>query len=547
MPGVPADPAAQLALDELLRHPDPAVREAAALLQQRPAGATRHSTPWLAGAEGPEPEGIGQDPTQSSTELSAATEASLENVEDLLGRLSSKSRDDRLSSLLAMGDLLARLPLEDAAAHVPALVQALDDSDIEIRLSAMSLLGAVGHADGEYVIMIGAKLQHPNSHERAAAATAAGSLQAESLAGGLAQLLHDPDPTVRTAAEEALGRLGAEAAGEHAARWIRHESSEVRRSVRQAMLHMSTSDQRGPRNTLKLLQPLIEPALTDKNAEIRGEAMNLLERLGLSGVDGNLPACFLVAQALSEDGGTVDGRVDTIRRLSAMGAEAAPYAAQLGSLLGDEREQVRQAAVACARGLGGFFEGAVPVAAELLQSPLQGVRRAAVAVLDPSSMGEAALPFQAACQVALLSDESAQVRCNAVERLTDMYGERGLEPSEVEAVLRLAATDKHWRLRLAVAKTLDRLSMELLQANMVSVSMLCVDEDWRVRRAAKEVHDKFSTSGMAELHSRTAKRNSLVGPREIPNPFKQMTRRTNTSTDLSEEGSPRSPRQRALS
>lgn len=135
--------------------------------------------------------------------------------------------------------------------------------------------------------------------------------------------------------------------------------------------------------------------------------------------------------------------------------------------------------------------------------------------------------------MALLSDESAQVRCNAVERLTDMYSERGLEPSEVEAVLRLAATDKHWRLRLAVAKTLDRLSMELLQANMVSVSMLCVDEDWRVRRAAKGVNDKFASSGMAELHSRSAKRNSLV-EHELFNPFAATTRRNNSSTELSE-------------
>ncbi|CAK0823656.1 unnamed protein product, partial [Prorocentrum cordatum] len=387
--GVPADPAAQLAMDELLRHPDPAVREAAALLQQRPAGPGRLSAALSlrAGAEGPELEGAGQERAPSSTALSAATEEAApeeglaeRDAEDLADGLGSTSRVERLGSLRAMRGLLARLPSEAAAAHVPALVQALDDSDIEIRIGALSLLGEVGSADGEYVGLIRAKLQHPNSLERAAAASAAGSLQAAALAGDLAQLLLDPDATVRTAGEEALGGLGAEAAGEHAARWIRHESGEVRRAARAAMLHMSASDPTGPEHALRLLQPLVEPALTDKSAEIRGEAVSLLERLGLSGVDGNLPACFLVAQALSEDADAVGGRLDALRRLGAMGAEAAPYAAQLGGLLGDEHEQVRRATVECARRLGEFFAGAAPVAAGLLQSPLQGVRRAAVAV-----------------------------------------------------------------------------------------------------------------------------------------------------------------------
>lgn len=93
-----------------------------------------------------------------------------------------------------------------------ALVVALGDADVNVRMDAVSDLGLLRDAQAESFLAITA-MQDPAPRVRSEALYALGALRAEAQLAAFRNALDDPDRNVRKAVISALQELGGEAAG----------------------------------------------------------------------------------------------------------------------------------------------------------------------------------------------------------------------------------------------------------------------------------------------------------------------------------------------
>jgi len=290
--------------------------------------------------------------------------------------------------------------------------------------------------------------------------------------------LEDRDPTVRRQVSLALSRIGPAAAGP-AVEMLRHPDAEIRSIAKRTLLGMQQAlfDEA----SLSVFRRHIEVVLYDANPEPRQAAAQVLENMRATSETGNMVEhCSAAVMAAPDE----RVRLSAVRHLGTLGVVASVHVAALAQRLADPSEQVRSAAVDVFAQLGSpHADGAVLDIAEHLTHPSQGVRRAASAAMQ--CLGEAARSHLALCHVALLADESATVRCAAVQALADAESVGELTREQLEALVALSI-DEHWCVRLAVAKALTKLPAEAAQEHHAALTILLADVDWRVRRAAAE-------------------------------------------------------------
>jgi HEAT repeat protein len=127
--------------------------------------------------------------------------------------------------------------LEKIGAPVrPALVAALDDPRLYVRIHARELLVKTLWSGPEIEAALGRGLTSDNAYDRASAAQAAGAVQASSLAPRLRAALSDADPDVVRNAALALAHLGAaQAIPELEAAHARAHYAETRRDLAYAL------------------------------------------------------------------------------------------------------------------------------------------------------------------------------------------------------------------------------------------------------------------------------------------------------------------------
>ncbi len=124
----------------------------------------------------------------------------------------------------------------------PAIVAALDDPRLYVRLHAREFLSKVLWKDAGIEAALGRGLAAPLALDRASAAQAAGAVHAETLAPALQGLLPDSDPDVVRNSALALAHLGVDAAVPELERALaRAHYAETRRDLAYALARLGST------------------------------------------------------------------------------------------------------------------------------------------------------------------------------------------------------------------------------------------------------------------------------------------------------------------
>lgn len=273
---------------------------------------------------------------------------------------------------------------------VAALIQALGDSDTEVRRAAARGLGEL--EDVAAVPPLVQALRDADAEVRSSAAWALGQIEDRRAMEGLAAALRDSAAEVRARAAWALGQLEDPRSAEALAAALRDADAEVRRMAAWALSQMED-----PAAVPALLQ-----ALRDGNPEVRSMAAHALGEIG------DRRAVEPLIGALRDDSPEVRHRA--ARSLGELGdpRAAAPLAA---ALPGSPAESAR----AIVHALGEIGDArAIPALRSALRHEDAGVRRAAIHSLveldDPAALDSL---------IEALEDPDAEVRRQAARAIGD--------------------------------------------------------------------------------------------------------------------------------
>ncbi|MFQ5794145.1 MAG: HEAT repeat domain-containing protein [Candidatus Bipolaricaulia bacterium] len=314
--------------------------------------------------------------------------------------------DVRVTAIRALGAMG-----EVAKNQAPMLVDLLKDPDEPglVRFVAAEALRAMGEAAKDQAPMLVDLLNDLNEDVsmRAAAAKALGAMgeAAKDQVPKIANLLNDPNASVRAAVAEALGAMG-EAAKDQVpkiANLLNDPNASVRAAAAKALGAMGEA--------IKDQVPELVNLLDDPARDVRAAAV---EALGIMG-DVTKDQILKIANLLDDP--DEDVRATAAQALGAIGEAAKDQAPKLVNLLKDPDEDVRAAAVKALGAIGAATEDQVPKIANLLDDPNEDVRAAAVKALGV--MGEAAKD-QAPKIANLLDDSNEDVRAVATRVLGAM-------------------------------------------------------------------------------------------------------------------------------
>lgn len=363
-------------------------------------------------------------------------------------------------------------------------VSNLSDIDWQVRLRGVESLGRLGSAAAAHADSVAACCSATQAPLRHACAHTLGQMGVTSTVSSLAKLLEDTDPDVRRAAGGALGKFGPEVAGQEAAARLQSTNSDIRAAAKQALLNIQRSLGQPPAG-LVILRPFIEPSLRDADPHVRRDASQVLERLG-AGLQDRTSFGDCAGARLGDPSEEV--RIAAIRKLEDLGDNASAQAASLAKCLADDSEGVRLAAVEALAAVGA--SSAIGAVVSLFNHPLQGVRRAALAVFDQLS-SEDARPHLSEAKTAMLLDSDPQTRCEALESLGKLAsaGSGKGQPLSAEQQIKIVKMrlDAHWAVRKAAAEAMCHFDAELvLQRHKSDLDLFMSDSDWRVRRSVEK-------------------------------------------------------------
>lgn len=407
-------------------------------------------------------------------------------------RLQSPVRHDRLAAVVALGSLPPAVGLPYAG----LVALRLDDADVRIQIAAATALGKLGPCAGQHAGAVAAKLSEPSATVRQAAAQALGLLRAVCAAAQLAACLGDADGRVRKEAEGALVLLGPTAAAEAVASKLKSSDGAVRSVAQKTLVAMRDGEGEQIAN-MNVIISFVKPVLVDPDPDIRRSASEALVRLGATECDRPLAAECSAAR-LQDRRDVV--RLAAAQELGALGAYATPHALALAECVGDESEEVRSTAATALNTLGVRGASAVPVLKDLLRNNRKEVRY--MASKSMNTLGPEADVHVVERSVALLGDDSAAVRCRAVEALADL-GEEGLVEAGQMAKVAALKIDPFWYVRRAVATAFAKFGNVAVQEHNRDLDVLILDSDWRVRQAANSARQTLSTMFHSSERSRT--------------------------------------------
>ncbi len=433
-------------------------------------------------------------------DLKISPAAHLELVEqalDLWRTTASRQFDDRLLALLA------RLPHGPARVRVQQrFLNALDDSDSDVRDAAARALGTLAQASPEVVKALLNALKDKNSHVRSAAAYALGNLGQASpeVVKALLNALKDKEAHVRSAAAEGLRKLGQASpevvdalvnalkdpqilpryavagalgtlgrAAPQVAKSLLHALKDSDVCARSAAAHALGTLGRATRQVLKALLD----ALRDSDRYVRSGSAAALGKLG---PQTSLELAKALLKALNDRTWRV--RFAAASALGTLGQASPEVVKALLNAMKDSDWSVRSAA---ARALGNLGPQASPEVVKALVNALKdsqwNVRSAAAGALGklgPQTSPEAVEPLLRA-----LKESKTDVRSAAARAL----GKVGQASPEVVNALLNAMKDKDRDVRSAAAYALGNLaqtSPEVVKALLNALE----DSQWNVRSAA---------------------------------------------------------------
>ena len=335
------------------------------------------------------PISIAQDPTPDSQPAAAvrptqAAIAATSAVPALIEALTDSNAEVRLA---AIGSLAS---LEDPRA-IAALGKALkEDADARVRRAAAEALGEID--DSRAVPHLLAALRDERIADvREAIVNSLGEIDDPSAVAGIAAVVRDSSVAVRRAAANALDEFEDPAALPALLSMVRDTDPEVRRNVASALSDLESSQ------TMDALTALAR----DSDEEVRSNAIN-----GLGNLEDPRTLSTLVA-ALRDPSPEVRSRAaDAIHNIPDL--EKAP--AGLIALLTDPNDEVRQNVAHALGGIGD--EAAVPALKRQLSDTNADVRRAVAEALSEIGGADAITAL-----MALLKDQDPEIRRIAAEAL----------------------------------------------------------------------------------------------------------------------------------
>jgi HEAT repeat protein/beta-lactamase regulating signal transducer with metallopeptidase domain len=353
--------------------------------------------------------------------------------------------------------------------RVEALMSAMDDSDLEVRVSVVSALGSLQDTAAVEALMRALRTD-TDAEVRAAAAHALGEIEDPRAIPALGEALRsDTDTNVRVIAAHALGEIEDTRGVEPLAAAINDSNREVRVAVIQALGEIESPD----------AIDAVTSATRDGDAEIRmlavwalGEIEDARAVPGLSQVltsDSDAAVREKAAWALGE-----------IEHASAVDA--------LGQALSDNDVKVRRMAV-WALGEIEDARAVEPLIGVLNDSDVE-IRRTAIWALGEIGSRQAVDPL-----IGVLNDPDVKVRRSAIWALGE------IEDSRAAPAIAEKLSDSNVEVRREAASALGELD-ELETAPPQLIDALR-DEDPSVVRhvvsALAEIEDPAAVPGLAEL------------------------------------------------
>lgn len=260
---------------------------------------------------------------------------------------------------------------------VPALIEALQDKDVRVRVYAADVLGALGSKAQEAVPALAKALKDPDQYVRASAAEALHEIgsQAKDAVTELIGALKDEDRYVRYSAADALGRIGPEA---------------------------------------KTAVPALIETLKDKDPYVRYSAADTLEAIGEDAKDAVKP----LIETLKDEDEYV--RAGSAAALGAIGEDAKDAVPKLmDTLAKDKSGFVRSRAANALGDINWQKKSTVPALIDALQDKDQRVRSAAaIAIGEIGSDSPAAIP----ALIQALQEDDDKVRSSAAEGVGEIAG-----------------------------------------------------------------------------------------------------------------------------
>jgi HEAT repeat protein len=264
----------------------------------------------------------------------------------------------------AAAESLAKFGAESA----PALLDALHNESLTLRIEAIRALGSLGSEAKSAIPQLNALFQKGEGKLAFEASDALGKIGKPAVPA-LADALKSDRPEVRSRAIQVLGKVGADAV------------------------------------------PVLVDALADKQADVRVNAASALTPLRMSDK--------MVVLALAHAVHDTDARVrqQSLRALQMLGSGAKLASPKLVEALKSESTQERLQVLNVLQNIGEDEKNIVPAAAELLKDGNASVRQAAVSLLG--SQGASALSHL----IAALKDTDTNVRFTAVNALQRVPGD----------------------------------------------------------------------------------------------------------------------------
>lgn len=377
---------------------------------------------------------------------------------------------DRARAALPQYGATALSPLLAALGRVDTLTQ-------EQRDDLPPILATVGPSAVHH---LSARLDDPNEHVRAVAASALGLLRAGGAIPRLARLCTDRSDLVRLSVAEALGEMGQGG-------W---PPPVVRRGREwwhlRPFWRVRPADPVGD-PTAELLVAL-RTGLGDPAVSVRAAAAESVSRFGPAAVGELVPLLLL---RTGDEDETV--RVRAVHALATAGADHVETVPALAKLLADPSPAVRSTAAAALGAMKGKAAEAVPAVVSLFEDREEQVRAAAAEAV--SKIGTLPAAAVAVLARALTSDDTVKR-----ERAVEAIGVIGPVAAELAPQVAKAVTDRNDRVRAKAVAALGRIGGSAAAVAVPRLVRALKDQDeWVSALAAEALGELGAAAGDAAL------------------------------------------------